>query len=78
MERIAEKFKNSVKVYHNILTKREIEYLTLLALGCENLEIAANLVVSRSTVKKTLENIFRKLRLGIGHTLYLKLLLWAF
>ena len=62
MERIVGKFKNSVKVSHNTLTEREIEYLTLLALGCENLEIAAKLVVSRSTVKKTFENVFRKLK----------------
>ena len=62
MVQIAEKIKNGVKTSYNTLTKREIEYLTLAALGCENLEIAAKLVVSLSTVKKTLENIFQKLK----------------
>ncbi len=45
-----------------ILTKREIEYLSLVALGYKNLQIAKILSVSRSTVKKTLENIFFKLK----------------
>lgn len=52
------KNKNSVRIAHNILTERKIEYLALAVLGYENLEIEANLVVSRSTVKKTLENVF--------------------
>ena len=64
MERIAEKTRNrkELRLSQYILTRREIEYLALAALGCENLEIAAMLVVSRSTVKKTLENVFRKLK----------------
>ena len=62
MERILKGIKDSRELHHGILTEREIEYLTLVALGCENFEIAANLVVSRSTVKKTIENIFRKLK----------------
>ena len=64
MKRIAGKNKNrkELRLSHYILTRREIEYLALLALGCENLEIAAKLVVSTSTVKKTLENVFRKLK----------------
>ena len=64
MERIAEKTKNRKELHlsRDILTKREIEYLTLAALGCANTEISTKLVVSRSTVKKTFENIFRKLK----------------
>ena len=60
MKRIAEKTRNrkELDLSRDILTKREIEYLSLIALGCENLEIAAKLIVSRSTVKKTLENVF--------------------
>ena len=44
-----------------ILTAREIEYLSLAALGFKNFEIADLLSVTNSTVKKTLENIFEKL-----------------
>ena len=62
MVRILKGIKDSRELHHGILTEREIEYLTLAALGCENLEIAAKLVVSLSTVKKTLENIFQKLK----------------
>jgi len=43
------------------LTPREIEYLSLVALGYRNWMIAKKLFVSTSTVKKTLENIFYKL-----------------
>ena len=45
-----------------ILTSREIEYLSLVALGYKNLQIAQILSVSKSTVKKTLEKIFVKLK----------------
>ena len=44
-----------------ILTPRELEHLSLVALGFTNPQIAKKLIVSRSSVKKTLENIFRKL-----------------
>ncbi len=44
-----------------ILTKREIEYLSMVALGFKNRMIADILFVSKSTVKKTLENIFKAL-----------------
>lgn len=45
----------------SILTAREIEYLSLVAMGFKNIEIADILSVTNSTVKKTLENIFSKL-----------------
>lgn len=45
----------------NILTQREIEYLTLAATGHKNREIAEILTVTVSTVKKTFESIFRKI-----------------
>ncbi len=45
----------------NILTNREMEYLSMVALGYKNNVIAKNLFVTNSTVKKTLENIYRKL-----------------
>ena len=51
---------NNVK-YRKILTNREIEFLCLVALGYGNNLIAENLFVTKSTVKKTLENIFKKL-----------------
>ena len=47
---------------NNYLTNREIEYLSLVALGYKNKKIAEKLIVTVSTVKKTLENIFRKLK----------------
>ena len=43
------------------MTNREIEFLCLVALGYGNNLIAENLFVTKSTVKKTLENIFKKL-----------------
>ena len=48
---------------HNflILTYRETEYLSLVALGNKNKKIAEYLCVSTCTVKKTLEKIFEKL-----------------
>ncbi len=51
---------NSYKV-KKLLTNRELEYLALVALGTPNQEIADILFVTLSTVKKTLENIFKKL-----------------
>ncbi len=43
------------------LTAREIEYLSLVALGLKNHMIADKLFVTKSTVKKMLENIYKKL-----------------
>ena len=43
------------------LTAREIEYISLAAIGFKNIEIADILSVTNSTVKKTLEEIYRKL-----------------
>ncbi len=45
----------------SILTIREKEYLSLVAMGFKNHEIAKILFVSKSTVKKELEAIFKKL-----------------
>jgi len=44
------------------LTIRELEYLSLAALGNKNIEIAKILSVTQSTVKKTFESVFLKLR----------------
>lgn len=43
------------------LSKRELEILSLLALGHSNQEITAKLFVSLSTVKTHIQNIFEKL-----------------
>ena len=51
---------NSYEV-KSLLTPREIEYFALVALGNSNKKIANTLFVSISTVKKTLENVFKKL-----------------
>jgi len=45
----------------SLLTDREAEVLGLVALGLTNGEIAARLVLSRTTVRTHLENIFGKL-----------------
>mgnify|MGYP001214818657 FL=1 len=45
------------------LTKREIEILECLSKGNRNQEIADQLFISRSTVKKHIENIYLKLQL---------------
>ena len=44
-----------------ILTNRELEYLSLVALGYRNKKIAEKLFVTKSTVKKMLEIIYKKL-----------------
>jgi DNA-binding CsgD family transcriptional regulator len=44
-----------------LLTRREAEVLELVAIGLTNSEIAERLVVSRTTVRTHLENIFAKL-----------------
>ncbi len=49
--------KNSAR---EILTERELEYLSLVAMGFKNKEIAVILSVTKSTVKKTLEKVFQK------------------
>lgn len=43
------------------LTERETEYLSLAAMGFKNKQIGYILSVSKSTVKKTFENVFQKL-----------------
>ena len=45
----------------NVLTKREIEVLKLLAEGLFNKEIAYKLLISEKTVKNHVSNIFKKL-----------------
>ena len=46
---------------HNLLTRREIEILPLLAEGLSNKEIAARLRIAPVTVKTHLHNIYKKL-----------------
>lgn len=43
------------------ISKREYEVLQLLASGCSNAEVAAELFVSLSTVKTHVSNLFQKL-----------------
>lgn len=52
---------NTALVSQLELSKRELEILNLLARGCSNQEIAAQLFVSLSTVKTHNQNIFEKL-----------------
>lgn len=47
------------------LSDRELQVLALLAEGCSNPEIAAELCLSRNTVKTHVRNILNKL--GVDH-----------
>ncbi len=62
----------SVKV-RSILTQREIEIISLVAVGCRNEEIAEKLCVSPHTIKTHLYNIYKK----INVTNRLQATLWA-
>ncbi|MDF3002632.1 MAG: vraR, partial [Bacillota bacterium] len=46
------------------LTERETEVLKLLAEGLTQKEIAENLILSSSTIKRHLENIYQKLEVN--------------
>ena len=50
------------KKHIKLLTKRQLECLTLCAYGFSNSKISKLLFISESTVKKTLEEIFRRLK----------------
>jgi len=62
----------SMKV-RKILTQREIEILSLVAVGCKNEEVADKLCVSPHTIKTHLYNIYKK----INVTNRLQATLWA-
>ena len=60
---------SQVEVQKPILTERRLEYLSLIALGLSNTEIGKILCVEENTVKKTLEEICKKLKTeGRTHT----------
>lgn len=61
MLRERENFMISYQTGDNVLTKREIEVLKLLAEGLFNKEIAYKLLISEKTVKNHVSNIFKKL-----------------
>jgi LuxR family maltose regulon positive regulatory protein len=44
------------------LTRRELKILKLLAIRLTNVEISEELCISRATVKRHTQNIYRKLR----------------
>lgn len=54
-----EKSEDSDKIHE--LTKRELEVLTLLAVGMYNKEIAEKLDISERTVKNHISNLFKKI-----------------
>jgi len=53
----------SLKV-RKILTGREIEILSLLAIGCRNQDIAGKLCISPHTIKTHLYNIYKKINVS--------------
>ena len=57
----------------DILTQREVEILSLLAVGARNEEIAEKLFISTNTVKTHIYNIFKKIKV----TNRLQAALWA-
>jgi DNA-binding NarL/FixJ family response regulator len=57
----------------DILTQREVEILSLIAVGAKNEEIAEKLFVSTNTVKTHIYNIFKKIKV----TNRLQAALWA-
>jgi LuxR family transcriptional regulator, regulator of acetate metabolism len=54
-------FVASTSRVHQLLTRREIEIVELMAEGCTNREIAQRFVVSEGTVKSHVRNILRKM-----------------
>lgn len=63
LEKLAaeEEFKQNNKGQFDQLTKREIQVLSLLALGYNNPEISQKLFISRRTVEQHHKNVNRKL-----------------
>lgn len=62
-ERLEDK-RNSISASEELLTKREIEVLKLLAEGLFNKEIAYMLDISEKTVKNHVSNIFKKINVS--------------
>ncbi len=59
-----DKRKNKENLNKFTLSKREIEVLEQLSMGLNYKNIAANLFISPSTVRKHIENIYRKLQVS--------------
>ena len=57
----------------DILTQREMEILSLIAVGAKNEEIAEKLFVSPNTVKTHIYNIFKKIKVTCKFTNYIHL-----
>ena len=57
----------------NVLSRREMEILGMVAVGGKNMEIAHKLFISPHTVKTHLYNIYKKIHVGDRH----QAVLWA-
>jgi DNA-binding CsgD family transcriptional regulator/GAF domain-containing protein len=54
----------AMRSVRDVLTRREVEVLELMAQGCTNAGVAAKLVVAEGTVKQHVKHILRKLRVS--------------
>ncbi len=53
--------RDEIESENEVLTAREMEIMECLAKGMSNAEIAKELVISLNTVKRHIQNIYRKL-----------------
>jgi DNA-binding CsgD family transcriptional regulator len=53
--------RGSKKQGHTILTPREVEILSMVAIGLSNQQVSDKFCISHHTVKRHLYNIFRKI-----------------
>ncbi len=63
-QKIIDEFEEEPALYEKKLTRREIEVLNFIGLGLKYKEIAEELEISPHTVRRHIENIYRKLEVN--------------